>query len=396
MEILTIAIAIFSSLVALVLTPLVRGAARRTGFVDRPGERKIHSTDIAYGGGIAVAIAFTTALFAAFYVQQHFLNIPFEQDKVRIPVLIAIGAGALGALLLGLFDDKYRLSPAAKLAGQFVLAIAAVAGGVRITAFIGDGLVMQTVTVLWIVLITNSLNLLDNMDGLCSGTVAIAAAMLALVALDTSNWTMTLIMAALCGAYLGFWRYNSSPASIFLGDAGSLFAGYVMACSTALVTYYRASRPSHLAIGIPVLILAIPLYDTLSVIAIRLKERRPIMRGDTSHFSHRLVDLGMTRKQAVATVHLACLAIGLPAVVLGQLSEERGLLIICQGLLVLTIVALLERAGRNRAAQPVFRSATAQQKTPSPSNSTDSPSPPDTHPPQQAVGSGTQDGRNDY
>jgi UDP-GlcNAc:undecaprenyl-phosphate GlcNAc-1-phosphate transferase len=354
-ELLTLAVAVCAGVAALLITPLVRGMALRIGFVDRPGERKIHDRDIAYGGGAAVALAFAVSLVAAFFAQSRVFMLPFEQDKVRIPVLVVVGAGALGALLLGLIDDKMRLSPRVKLIGQFVLAIAAVAGGVRITAFIGDGLLMQTITVFWIVLITNSFNLLDNMDGLCAGTVAIAAAMLALVALDTGNWTMTVILAALAGSYLGFLRYNSSPASIFLGDAGSLFAGFLMACSTALVTYYRTSRPSHLAIGIPVLILAIPLYDTLSVIVIRIKENRPIMRGDTSHFSHRLVDLGMSRRQAVTTVHLACLAIGLPAVVLGQLSEERGLLIICQALLVLTIVALLERAGRNRAAVPAFR-----------------------------------------
>jgi UDP-GlcNAc:undecaprenyl-phosphate GlcNAc-1-phosphate transferase len=351
-ELLTLAVAVCACLVGLIVTPLVRAAALKAGFIDRPGERKIHTKAVAYGGGIAVAMAFVATLLGAFYAQQRLLGLPFEQDKVRIPVLLVTAGGAIGALLLGLLDDKVRLAPTAKLIGQFALAIAAVVGGVRITAFIGDGLPMQIVTVLWIVLITNSFNLLDNMDGLCSGTVAIAAAMLALVSLDTGNWTMTIILAALCGAYLGFLRYNSSPASIFLGDAGSLFAGFTMACATTLVTYYRSSRPSHLAIGIPVLILAIPLYDTLSVIVIRLREGRPIMRGDTSHFSHRLVDLGMTRRQAVATVHLACLAIGLPAVVLGQLSEERGLLIICQALLVLTIVALLERAGRNRAMLP--------------------------------------------
>jgi UDP-GlcNAc:undecaprenyl-phosphate GlcNAc-1-phosphate transferase len=233
---------------------------------------------------------------------------------------------------------------------------------------------MQAVTVLWIVLITNSFNLLDNMDGLCSGTVAIAAAMLALVALDSHQWTMMLILAALCGSSLGFLRYNRSPATIFLGDGGSLLVGYLMACSTSLVTYYRPSLPSHLAIGIPVLVLAIPLYDTFSVILIRLREGRPIMRGDTSHFSHRLVDLGMTRGQAVTTIHLACLAIGLPATALGQLSEERGLLIVCQALLVLTIVALLERAGRNRAmsraqnspTQPLSSESARLQEKPSP------------------------------
>ena len=358
MEIVALVTTLIASLLALLLTPLVRAVALRIGFVDQPGVRKIHSQPVAYGGGIAVAAAMLLALLAV--LGQNWYSIPmkigaFGPDKATTTTLLATAAGACGALILGLVDDRLKLSPYTKLAGQAVLAVLAVAGGVRITAFIGDNWFMKGFTVLWIVLITNSFNLLDNMDGLCSGTVAIAAAMLALVALEGQQWASTLALSALCGACLGFLRYNRSPATIFLGDAGSLFVGYVMACFTALVTYYHPNlsrtsyAASHLAIGIPVLILAIPLYDTLSVIFIRLQEGRPVMRGDNSHFSHRLVDLGMNRRQAVTTIHLACLAIGLPATVLGQLSEARGLLIIGQAFLVLTIVALLERAGRNRA-----------------------------------------------
>jgi len=321
----------------LLFTPLVRHWARRCDFVDHPGERKIHASPIAYGGGIAVALTIALALGAVW---------TFVTPR---PFSWLVLLGAAGALVLGLVDDKIRLSPRAKLAGQFVLAIMAVAGGVRITALIGDTLPMQAATVLWIVLITNSFNLLDNMDGLCAGTAAIAAFVLGIVAVQTEQWAMVFPLAALCGACIGFLRYNRSPASIFLGDAGSLLIGYLMACLTVLVTYYRYREPSHLGLGIPILVLAIPLYDTFSVIVIRLREGRPIMRGDTSHFSHRLVDLGMTRRQAVTTIHLACLAIGLPATVLGQLSESSGLLIVGQACLVLTLVALLEHAGRARA-----------------------------------------------
>ena len=355
MEIVALATLFLALLAALFLTPLVRVAAIKIGFIDRPGERKIHAQDIAYGGGVAVALAMLLAMTLIFMQTWR----PIEKDPDDPPplTLICISAGAAGAMLLGLVDDKYKLSPLTKLGGQVVLAALAMAGGVRITAFIGDTVVMKCVTVCWIVLITNSFNLLDNMDGLCAGTVAIASGMLALVSLDSGQTALVIGLAALCGACLGFLRYNRAPASIFLGDAGSLFVGYCMACLTAVVTYYRQSKPSHLAIGIPVLILAIPLYDTLSVILIRLKERRPIMRGDNSHFSHRLVDLGMNRRQAVTTIHLACLAIGLPATILGQLSEKSGLLIIGQAFLVLTIVALLERAGRFRALHPQNKSA---------------------------------------
>lgn len=350
MELAVLAVTLFSAIVALILTPLVRNAALKINFVDRPGERKIHDRDIAYGGGIAVALSLLISLGVALPILEKYFS-RTAKDDLTPPEFLVLGLGGLGALLVGLYDDKRKLSPYAKLAAQFVLAIGAVTSGVRITALIGDGWPMRAVTVLWIVLITNSFNLLDNMDGLCSGTVAICSGILALLAMDSGQWALALALAALAGSALGFLRYNRSPATIFLGDAGSLCVGYLLACSTVLVTYYRYREPSHLAVGIPVLVLAIPLYDTASVIFIRLKEKRPIMRGDNSHFSHRLVDLGMTRRQAVATIHLACLAIGLPATVLGQLSESRGFLIIGQAVLVLTIVALLERAGRHRAME---------------------------------------------
>jgi UDP-GlcNAc:undecaprenyl-phosphate GlcNAc-1-phosphate transferase len=347
-ELAALIIALAAAIVALVFTPLVRKLALKVGFVDRPGERKIHDREIAYGGGFAVALAMVAVGTAALFITRD-MGFGAARDDLAPPEFLVLGLGSLGALLLGWYDDKVKLSPYAKLAGQFVLAIGAVAGGVRITALVGDTWVMKSVTVLWIVLITNSFNLLDNMDGLCAGTGAIAASVLAIVAMGSGQWALTLALMALAGACLGFMRYNRAPASIFLGDAGSLFIGFLMACFTVLVTYYHYKGGSHLAVGIPILVLAIPLYDTLSVILIRLKERRPIMRGDTSHFSHRLVDLGMTRGQAVATIHLACLAIGLPATVLTQLSESSGFLILGQAALVLTIVALLERAGRNRA-----------------------------------------------
>lgn len=351
LEITFFIIAGIALLLALGLTPLVRGWALRVGFVDKPGERKIHSREIAYGGGIAVAVAMAITLGAVWYVARHWTLFPPDADAAEYGTLIYVALGAFAVLVLGLGDDKFRLSAGVKLIAQLLIAAVTVFGGVRITAFIGDNWMMKCVTVLWITLVTNSFNLLDNMDGLCSGTVAISSAMLALVAAESGQWTDATTLTALCGASAGFFFFNRSPASIFLGDAGSLVSGYIMACFTVLVTYYRDSGPSHLAIGVPLLVLAIPLYDTGSVILIRLQEGRPVMKGDTSHFSHRLVDLGMTRPQAVGTIHLACLAIGFSATVLGKLNETNGMLVIVQALIVLTIIALLERAGLKKSRE---------------------------------------------
>ena len=250
-------------------------------------------------------------------------------------------------MLWGLADDRWTFRPSTKLAGQVLLAGLVVAGGVRITALVGDGLLMQAVTVLWIVLITNSFNLLDNMDGLCSGTAAIAAAVLALVAVSAGQPAVALSLSALAGASAGFLRWNLAPASIFLGDAGSMFIGFLMASLSVVATYYHYHE-SLLGIGVPLLVLAIPLYDTASVLLIRLREGRPMLRGDNSHFSHRLVDLGMSQRQAVATIHLAALAIALPAAFITRLSTAEGFLIVGQAVLILTVIALLEHAGHQR------------------------------------------------
>lgn len=371
MEFLCILTGLFGALLAVALTPLVRAGALRAGFVDRPGPRKIHREPMPYGGGIAVAVAMALTVAAAYFFVSKLLydkdwqawrnDLALAKAQFDPNLMRTLGvclAGAFGALVLGVLDDCYVFSPPVKLAGQFVLAIGVVMGGVRITALIGDILPMQIATVLWIVLITNSFNLLDNMDGLCTGTVAIASAVLSLVAVAAGQGMIALSLAALSGACLGFLKWNLSPAKIFLGDAGSMFVGFLVATLSVVTTYYTY-RESVLSVGLPFLILAIPLYDTASVMFIRLREGRSLLKGDNSHFSHRLVDLGMTHRQAVATIHLAALAIALPAAAIRDLSTDEGLLLVGQAILILTLIALLERAGRLKQKPPESSDGTA-------------------------------------
>jgi UDP-GlcNAc:undecaprenyl-phosphate GlcNAc-1-phosphate transferase len=287
--------------------------------------------------------------------------------------LLCCAAAAAGALLLGLADDRRPLKWPVKIAAQTLLAAAVVAGGVRLTALVGDTLFMQAVTVLWIVLVTNSFNLLDNMDGLCAGTAAIAALALSLVAAASGQAALALTLSALAGACLGFLVWNLAPARIFLGDAGSQFIGFLIACLSVLVTYYHY-RESPLSLALPFLILAVPLYDTVSVVAVRLKERRHPLLGDTSHFSHRLVALGLSRRQAVATIHLAALATALPALAIRELPVRTGLLLAGQAFLILGLIAMLEYAGWKRVRGPV--SLTAHPELPPPSTETQDGVPP--------------------
>jgi len=362
-EILCILAGALALVCALALTPLARALALRIGFVDVPGPRKIHTEPMAYGGGLALAAGLALALVAVSWSVQQLRGNPawrewnewialgrLNLDLLQLRTLAVCLAGAFGVLLLGLADDRFALSPGMKITFQLVLAVAAVSGGVRITALVGDNLFMHIATVLWIVLITNSFNLLDNMDGLCSGTAAIAAGVLSIVAIESGDAPSALLLAALSGACLGFLKWNLAPARIFLGDAGSQGLGFLLATLSASTTYYTYQE-SVLSVGIPLLIFAIPLYDTASVFWIRFSEGRALFKGDNSHFSHRLVDLGMSRRQAVATIHLAALAIALPAAVIPRLDTAAGLLLASQALLILTLIALLEYAGRQHAGK---------------------------------------------
>lgn len=339
---------------ALLFTPPVRLLAERLDFLDRPGAYKQHARPVPYGGGLVVLLAVVVALLVVRFLAGRWeelglsfsgiLSLPAaETDLPRKLLFVLGGAGFMAAV--GLWDDRRPLSPATKFLLQIAAAGAVVFfGDVYVTALVGDTWYMRAATVFWLVLLTNSFNFLDNMDGLCAGTAAVSAGTLCLITPTASQWPTAAAAAAVVGACVGFLRYNVAPAKIFLGDTGSLFLGFLLAGLSVTATYYRY-HGSVLGLGIPLLVFALPLYDTVSVVVLRLRRGRPPWQGDRSHFSHRLTDLGLTPREATATLILAALAVALPATALGELSRARGLLIIGQALLVLTLIALLERAG---------------------------------------------------
>lgn len=213
-----------------------------------------------------------------------------EKTIWRLAAMLA-GGGAI--FLLGLIDDHYGCGAYSKLTVQVLMAVLLWYSGTRITLFIGHWTVSLMLTVFWMVLITNAMNLLDNMDGLSSGVGAIAAAIFLVVAVQAGQIFVASLMAVLIGSLLGFLWFNFNPASIFMGDAGSLFLGYMLGAISISSTYYQESE-SGLAVVIPLVVLAIPLFDTASVMLIRWRTGKPFMQGDKNHFSHRLVRLGMT------------------------------------------------------------------------------------------------------
>ncbi len=351
--------------VALVATYVMRRLAPIWGLVDRPGHRKVHTTPTPLGGGVAiwlgVVVTFALVHLAALLGQSmpellpDFARPHLEGLLERMVSLWLLLAAGTALMLLGLADDFRGLPWQARLGAQAMVASLCVWRWeeLRLSIFIDAPLLTGALSVLWIMALVNSFNMLDNMDGLAGGVAAISSAILAAVLLsmpDPDTGFPQLFVAGfllvLVGSLLGFLFHNRPPARIFMGDAGSYFIGFCMATATLLATfagYHSASRHTILA---PLCVLAVPLYDMTTVLWIRLREGRSPFVGDKSHFSHRLVELGLSKAQAVLTIYLTTAVCGLGALLLHQVNLFGAGVILLTVLLILALVAVLETAGR--------------------------------------------------
>jgi UDP-GlcNAc:undecaprenyl-phosphate GlcNAc-1-phosphate transferase len=327
--------------VTVALVPLVMRVARRVNFLDHPGPRKIHTQPIPYGGGLAVAA--TVLLSAAGLAIWHLLPSPTSLEK-SIPVPI-YALGSLAILLLGLIDDRRKLSASFKLFVETIVATGVALGGARLRLFEVPLPVSVAVTVLWILAVTNAFNLLDHMDGLSSGVALLSGGAFLIVAIQTGQGAIGSLLVPLLGACAAFLLFNFPPARIFLGDAGSLFIGFWLSCLTISFTFYEAHYVLY-TYFVPVAILAVPLFDTASVVLIRLRHRRPIFEGDTNHLAHRLTRLGMSRTLAVLTIYALTLFAGISALLLYHVRQTGAIFILAQLLLIFAIITILEVAGR--------------------------------------------------
>ena len=350
-------------------TALMRRVAPRVGLIDQPAARKVHVSPTPLGGGIGiwlgVVIPLAAATLAAILLRtattpSTWLPIPSDFYPHIGGVLHRSaqlwGIVGLGTVLsvVGLIDDRRALGWAPRLIVQVLVAMVAVWGvGVQATVFL-PAPVGAILSILWILVLVNSFNFLDNMDGLSAGIALIASALTAVVMLTATGeprWFVAGVLLILTGALLGFLFHNWPPARIFMGDSGSYFVGFLVACMTLLGTFYDARTGSRHVILAPLCVLAVPLYDFCSVMYIRLSERRSPFHPDKSHFSHRLVELGLKPKKAVLTIHLATLTTGLGGLLLYQVPGWTGAALIAVFIAcVLAIVWILERAGRRRAA----------------------------------------------
>jgi UDP-GlcNAc:undecaprenyl-phosphate GlcNAc-1-phosphate transferase len=346
-----------SFVLALILTPVFKRLSVQWGHVDQPDqERKIHTQAMPLLGGAAVFGAFALNVVFNYLVVLPVaarVNLAGLSEYVEGAFsvwrkLVVLLVGGLLMVALGIYDDKHELKARSKLLGQIAIALLVALAGIRITLFIHNPVASFGLTILWIVTITNAMNFLDNMDGLCAGVGLVCAAMFGFIAGIQQQYFVCLLAFALAGALLGFLPHNFKPATIFLGDAGSHFIGYMLAVLPIMGTFYRPGEQTHLPVLIPLLVLAVPLFDMGMVMWIRFRRGQPVYIGDVNHISHRLVRLGLPQSWAVTLIYLIAATLGLGATVLLWSDVTGALIVLVQALCILAIVSLLEQLGSRR------------------------------------------------
>ncbi len=353
--------------VSFLATAGMRWLAPRLGLIDKPAARKVHVVPTALGGGLAIWLGVVVPVFAI----QLAIGLFYEDLQRVLPPQISVHlAGAtyrglqlwivlLGGTVLavmGLIDDFRPISWKPRIFVQFFVAIAVAVCGVRATLFLQDPIFGAVASVLWMVVLVNSFNFLDNMDGLSGGiglVVCLVFASIMLFHREDPRWLVGGFFLVLAGSILGFLCHNWSPARIFMGDSGSYFIGFCVASMTIVGTFYRPLDQGEHVMMAPLCVLAVPLYDILSVILIRLKEGRSPFQPDKKHFSHRLVALGFKPVRAVLTIHLITLTTGLMGLLLYSLPGWReAWLALAVVVCLLSIIAILESVRAPALAGP--------------------------------------------
>ena len=339
--------------VCLILTPLFRVIASRTGFMDVPADNhKGHKKSTPLLGGLAMFFSWLFCIASGVVAVKWNLFPAFSDvAATHLPGILKIygnlcfiTGGALLAVFLGLIDDKFPMSAKVKFAGQFAVALLAVFGGsVRLNILPGFPGLETAVTLFWFMLLMNSINFFDNMDGLAVGTIAIAMGLFSVIAALNCQYFMASFAILNCAVCCGFWFYNTTPATIFMGDSGSHFLGYLAAVVSSMVTFFDKSFSlSRFPVLIPLFILALPLFDTAMVVCIRTFNRKPFWIGDHNHISHRFVRMGFSRKRAVMLVHLMALTIGLGILPVFWGNFLTAAILVIQALLMLGIITFLQ------------------------------------------------------
>ena len=323
-----------SAMLALVLTPLVRAVARRHGMIATPKTDRWHKKPTAMFGGVAIWLAVVVSYLI-------FIRPSTGQSWAHFPgsfVDVVIGAATF-LFLIGLVDDLVHTKPYQKLIGQVMGSAFIVYYGLTLpwTSYSALNVAM---TIFWLIGITNAVNLLDNMDGLAAGIAIIASGFLALSFLTTGHFTEALLLLTFAGALLGFLVYNSNPASIFMGDCGSMFIGFFLASAALVNVSGGRSRSLLPVLAVPILVLFIPIFDTTFVTILRKLSGRAASQGGRDHTSHRLVALGTSERHAVWLLYGLAALSGVLALLVQQVKLDVSLAAIAGFTVVLTLLGV--------------------------------------------------------
>lgn len=370
-DLLLIAIGIWvtTALLSCAATALARRFAPKFGLLDMPDARKVHREPTPLGGGLAIWASVcgvvAVSYLAAAAARSGLIPEELVPDTVepyipgflsRLPLVSAVLGAATVQAFLGLWDDWRGLSYGVRLFVEFALVMLLAWCGIRVTLFppLNTPVISYLLTAFWIVGLTNAFNFLDNMDALSAGVATICSVFLATVALMIGDLFIAGFSLVLCGALCGFLWHNWPPARIFMGDAGSTFVGFLLGIVTVAGTFTTPDYPA-VTILAPLCIMAVPIYDSVTVILIRLSEGRSPFLPDKRHFSHRLVELGLSPVRAVLTIYLATAATALSAIMLYFVPLRWAVVVLLQVLAVLGLVGILETTGlrgRRRTTGP--------------------------------------------
>ncbi|HCX0121948.1 TPA: undecaprenyl/decaprenyl-phosphate alpha-N-acetylglucosaminyl 1-phosphate transferase, partial [Staphylococcus aureus] len=300
----TLLLVAVTMIVSLTITPIVIAISKRLNLVDKPNFRKVHTKPISVMGGTVILFSFLIGIW---------IGHPIETEIK--PLII----GAIIMYVLGLVDDIYDLKPYIKLAGQIAAALVVAFYGVTIDFIslpmgttIHFGFLSIPITVIWIVAITNAINLIDGLDGLASGVSAIGLITIGFIAILQANIFITMICCVLLGSLIGFLFYNFHPAKIFLGDSGALMIGFII----GFLSLLGFKNITIIALFFPIVILAVPFIDTLFAMIRRVKKGQHIMQADKSHLHHKLLALGYTHRQTVLLIYSISILFSLSSIIL--------------------------------------------------------------------------------
>lgn len=328
--------------VAFAAMPTVIKLSYKIGAVDRPDHRKVHSKSMPRMGGMAIFLSFLLAMLVM--IKMGLVGGSF----------IGVIYGSLVIFLVGLLDDIYQLQPKIKLLGQIAAAAIAIYFGVAVhfvtnpfDGWLNLGYFAIPVTLLWMVGITNAINLIDGLDGLAGGVSAIAAITMGIVGIIKGQPFITLVTFTLVGSLMGFLPYNFHPARTFMGDSGSNFLGFILSCLAIMGTAKSAALISLL---LPIIILGIPIFDTFFAIIRRVYNKNPIFLPDRDHLHHRLMALGMSHRRSVLIIYGVSSLFSAVAITLTLINNPKANLALV--LLLILVVVAADRIGLVKGDSP--------------------------------------------